>query len=103
MSGDEIGYVSTQRKEYWNFRLMRLPLEDALDPDAFDLIFVEVYYENDIPHSWAHTAPIMLDGLDLEDTTHDELREKMSFEVLRHMSQLQEAIEKPILLPQDFY
>lgn len=100
---DPLGYISTKSIVSWNYRLMKFDLTDTIYPNAFEVLLVEVYYENGEPHSWCDPHPLRVDDLDCKNGYDPELISlEYSRLLLQQQAKFAEALSKPILLASDF-
>ncbi len=86
------------KKNYWNLRVMKFSDPNAADENACNYRLVEVYYEDDVPHSWCEYFTPVVESWDLPEQ-HDSLdvTKALSLEYVRHLSNVHDALSKPIL------
>jgi len=86
----------------WNIRLMGFKDYNAFDKEAYSYEFVEVFYEDGIPHSWASIGMPFIDSLDVE-RSGKALKTAMIKEWVSFKKKINEALDAPVLYEEDLH
>lgn len=92
--------IFPEERPAWNIRLMGFKDYNALDKDAYTYEFVEVYYEDGIPHSWARLGLPFVDSLDVEKSGKP-LKAAMVTEWASFKRKINEALNSPVIYEDD--
>lgn len=83
-----------------NIRLMAFRDYNAFDKEAYTYEFVEVYYEDGVPHSWARVSLPYIDSLDIENSGKT-LKNAVNKEWNSFKREINEALNSPVIYEEE--
>lgn len=92
--------IYSEDRPVWNIRLMGFKDYNAFDKEAYSYEFVEVFYEDGVPHSWVSIGMPFIDSLDVE-RSGKALKNAMIKEWVSFKRKINEALDSPVLYEED--